>query len=1441
MASRLLFNPVIWFVLWALIGAALGARSATFRDVEYLIDSWETEDGLPENSALAMVQTPDGYLWFGTFNGLVRFDGARFRVFGPANTPELPSDGIVNLHLDQSGRLWASTLRGLAVRTGNQWRTVTKTTQSTSGLVRSFAEAGGVLCLTTWVGDIFRVEGERIIELPLPPAGKGNAYMGYVDPAGTIWAVNNQYYGSWDGQKWVSSSLTAVITNQCRGIGTGRDGSLLVVAGSSLYRIREGKIAGQLTLRQNPSLLWQIYEDSHTNAWLCSQDRGLFRVSPAGELRNFTMTNGLTENGIRFVFEDREKNLWVGSSGGGLLRMKRRTFVEENLSSFLPIRRVTAMVEESPGSILLGSYGKGVARLRDGTNVPVRAASGEKVSAYIESLLVDHSGNLWTGSYQGGVRKLDRNGEGRIMAAEETGCLDAAAMYEDSRGRIWVGGGKAVSRFAEGQWQVFTNLAGFSLAGVRCFAEEPETGVIWAGSAEGLFRYAVGDWSEMKDAAGRPLTQTLCLRVERDGTLWIGGSLVSLRRLRAGILKPVTEAQGWPGGTVCAMIDDGLGYWWLGSNRGIVRVAKGALEKAATNAGDKLSCQIFNLSDGLPSVECVGGFQATAMKDGEGRLWFATLKGLVRVDPQKVPLNTLPPPVFVERFQIRNEVGQQDFLPDGHSQPMVVPPGRHDITVFFSALSYSAPEKSSFAYRLEGVNENWVPLGNRNSVVFSAPSPGSYRLQIKAANNDGVWNETGTTLAFVVQPFVWQTWWFRLLTGVGVLAGASGTVWRLARTRLKQQIERLELDRKLQDERARLASVLEATSDFVAFTRADGGVFYMNRAGRRMLGIGDAEEVRKMNITECFPAWTRESLRREGAAGDPRAGTWSEEIALQQPRGGEIPVSAVMMAHRNAEGELDFISVIARDITDRKRAQETVQASNEMLHLVLNNIPQGVFWKDRQSRYRGCNAVVVRSFGLRDSASFLGKSDTDLLPVTPEQAEFFLRKDREVMESGRSQLGILEKARFADGSTRWLETNKIPYRDASGQVIGLLGTWQDITERLKQDRLALRSQRMEAIGSLAGGVAHDLNNALAPILMSVGMLREDYPRESEILNTVLISAQRGAAMVRHLLNFAKGVDGVRKPLQPLELIRELELLIKGSFPKNIRLVTECDPQTPVIPGNATQLHQVLMNLCVNARDAMPGGGTITIEVRPVAVDPGQAATVLNGKPGRYVLLRVTDTGTGIPPEILDQVFDPFFTTKAPDQGTGLGLSSVLAILKGHGGFVQVDSEPGKGATFTVYLPAPDAAGEGGKPPPKAGKFRGRGETILFVDDEASLRTVGCALLRWLGFNPVAATDGADALVRAEQYRAELRAILTDMSMPGMDGLAFVRAVRQVLPTIPIVAMSGRLDDAAVKELKTLGVSTRLDKPFTEDQLLEALKGLLGEKPTTAESFEEVSI
>ncbi|WP_315791521.1 hybrid sensor histidine kinase/response regulator [Fischerella sp. JS2] len=380
----------------------------------------------------------------------------------------------------------------------------------------------------------------------------------------------------------------------------------------------------------------------------------------------------------------------------------------------------------------------------------------------------------------------------------------------------------------------------------------------------------------------------------------------------------------------------------------------------------------------------------------------------------------------------------------------------------------------------------------------------------------------------------------------------------------------------------------------------------------------------------------------------------------------------------------------------------------------------------------------------------------------------------------------------------------------------------DITQKKLLESQFLRAQRLESIGTLASGIAHDLNNVLAPILMTAQLLESQlHDERSQRLLPILISnAKRGANLVKQVLSFTRGMEGDRTLLQLKHIVREIQQVMRETFPKSIDVSATIPPNLWTIYGDATQLHQVLMNLCVNARDAMPNGGTLTISAENFLVDENYARMHLDAQVGAYVAITVSDTGVGIATEIIDRIFEPFYTTKEFGKGTGLGLSTVLGIVKSHGGFISVYSEVGKGSQFKVYLPAqqiPETLEEPEKELPI-----GNGELILVVDDEDSIRDITKTSLETHNYKAITASDGIEAIALYAEHRDEISVVLTDMLMPSMDGLTTIRTLKKINPNVKIIAVSGLASTEKVNAAAEIGVKAFLSKPYTAKQLLQTI-------------------
>ena len=561
-----------------------------------------------------------------------------------------------------------------------------------------------------------------------------------------------------------------------------------------------------------------------------------------------------------------------------------------------------------------------------------------------------------------------------------------------------------------------------------------------------------------------------------------------------------------------------------------------------------------------------------------------------------------------------------------------------------------------------------------------------------------------------------------------------------------------------------------------------------------------------------------------------RTGSAAFEYRFRRTDGVYRWVRDSLVVRRDATGAPREIVGSWTDIHDRRLAEAAaVTAATDLRRLIdTANVP--IFGTDTQHRINEWNSCAERLTGFT-TAEMLGQPLLDrVLPAQRDVLARILDRARQGLGTENVELPIETK----DGRTLLLLLNASSRSSASGDVTGMVGVGQDITELRAAERRSLRAQRIESIGTLAGGVAHDINNALAPILLATGLLRKRHPQSDDLLGVMETSARRGASMVRQLLTFAKGVDGQRMPVPSRSVLRELEHIVTSTFPKNITARFRCDEDLAPILGDATQLHQVLLNLCVNARDAMPAGGALEVDATRVSVSPAEARSHGDGAAGDYVLWRVRDSGLGIPAAIVEHIFDPFFSTKSPEQGTGLGLSTALGIVRSHGGFMRVDSAPGRGSTFSVYLPAAPrdpadrdadgthANGGGSHTEP----FHGHGERILVVDDEPAVREVFREILLMLGFTVDAAADARSGLDLLAAAPSGYAGVVTDLHMPGMDGIALTRELRARFGSIPVILSSGRVDKSLAPVLAELRFAAQLDKPFTIESLSDALRRLL---------------
>ncbi len=497
---------------------------------------------------------------------------------------------------------------------------------------------------------------------------------------------------------------------------------------------------------------------------------------------------------------------------------------------------------------------------------------------------------------------------------------------------------------------------------------------------------------------------------------------------------------------------------------------------------------------------------------------------------------------------------------------------------------------------------------------------------------------------------------------------------------------------------------------------------------------------------------------------------------------------------------------------ERKQTEQKIREQAALLDVATD----AIFVRDFDNRILYWNKAAENLYGWKKEEA-LGKKTRELWQ---EKNLLQLQKALKILMKNGSWEGELYQITKFDKEiiveSRWT----LVRFDEKSQSILVVNT--DITQKKQLEAQFLRAQRLESIGTLASGIAHDLNNVLAPILMTAQLLETQLhdARSKRLLPILVTNAKRGANLVKQVLSFTRGVEGDRTILQLKHLILEIQQIAKETFPKSIEVDCQIPRNLWTVSGDATQLHQVLMNLCVNARDAMSNGGTLTICAENLVVDENYAKMHFDAKVGSYIVVIVADTGMGIRHEILDRIFEPFFTTKELGKGTGLGLSTVIGIVKSHGGFITVCSEVGRGSQFKVYLPAQEAAETVEEK--ELELPQGNGELILIIDDEASIRDITKTSLEAYNYKAIIASDGIEAIALYAEHRQEISLVLTDMVMPSMDGLTTIRTLQKINPNVKIIAISGLATSDKVNAAYEVGIKAFLSKPYTAKQLLETI-------------------
>ena len=762
-------------------------------------DTWTSERGLPTDNVAVLVQTADGYLWIGTQNGLVRFDGVRFVLFNQRNSPALAHPEIRSLAPRRAGGLWVGTWRGLYRLAGDRLLPVPVVAADPHAVIEDLYEApDGTLWVATQGYGVARLAPGRPPHFFTPQDGLPHdaAYTLAADRDGSIWVGLRRGLARLRGDVVEDLSAAAGLADSSvRRLRFARDGSLWMATSDGLVHATNGAFRryGREDGLSNPNID-TVLEDRDGNLWVGARG-GLFRLRD-GTFTRYGKAEGLLDDLVHTLLEDREGSLWVGTRDGGLERFRDGKFLPYGRAEGLAADIVNAIYRDRTGALWFSTQ-NGLTRRKAGTVRTWTKKDGLYVSI-VTALAEDHRGRLWVGTAAGlnwlegerifQFRPADRRLEGSI-----------GAVHEDRQGSLWIGGPTEILfRLRGGELRAYGEADGMGGTGFSAFADSRDGGLWISTTARGIAHFKDGVFTLYGPPQGLADGDVEAPVVEdADGTVWVATYGGGLARLQHGRFAAITSRQGLYDDTLLHLVDDGLGYLWLGADSGICRVAKRDLHAVADGRAATLPARVYGTVDGMRSAEASGGAQPAALRTGDGRLWFATVRGAVTVDPRDLPQPGAAPAVIVERLTV-------DGLPMPLAPRVRLPAGSHRFQVDFTAPTFLAADQLRFRARLEGFDRDWVELGGTRSVTYTNLAPGPYRLRLAVAPAGGAWSPQAVGLELVLAPRFYQTAWFLAASALAVAL----TAWAAYRLHLRQLRLRYE---SILAERGRIAGDLHDT------------------------------------------------------------------------------------------------------------------------------------------------------------------------------------------------------------------------------------------------------------------------------------------------------------------------------------------------------------------------------------------------------------------------------------------------------------------------------------------------------------------------------------------------------------------------------------------------------------------------------------------------------
>jgi PAS domain S-box-containing protein len=1317
--------------------------------LQYNCQTWSRQNGLPATSINTIAQTRDGYLWFGTAAGLLRFDGTEFKLFDLHSVAALRTSYVTSLASARSGGLWV----GLAHSAFGFYdgRSFSFRGAKEPGLdVQSILESrNGTLWLAAQqLAGHLNQSGELETNLPSTSFTNANPNVKcvYEDRQGRVWfgtLTQGAFY-------WQDGKITKLPAPDLEGVPVNCITEDL--AGQIWIGSQNGLYCYDASLKRReipplPSAVSALLVDRHGVLWIGTSWIGLARYEN-GRYDFFLKTDGLDNETVQALGEDSEGSLWIGT-GGGLDRLSDVKFPIQPATEDPKITDANSVTAARNGGVWIASYG-GVRGFDPRTRTYTYGPGLPDI--YTKRVFEARNGDLY---FIVGMTNLEVASGGNIVARYGAPDL-VVGMAEDDQGIVVSVAGE-LYRAGTNYFRPYT-FKGSERPQFNWIANlaSGRDGVIWVASGNGIFRVKDGAWQGWSAAEGLadPAVQTIC--EDQDGVVW-AGLLSGIARLKDNQIRLISRKDGLFDDNIYAIVPDDLGNLWVDSGRGISRVVRRDMNAFADDKTNHVACTVF---DGIDSVKTTDktAQERVGCKTADGRIWFPGPRGVVMIDPAHVPANPMAPPVHIERV-----------LADGRevarNANTAVPPGKGELQFRFNALSFSAPSKVQIRYRLEGYDKDWVDAGDRRLAFYTNLKPAPYTFRVIAANADGVWNETGDALNIELRPHYYQTAWFRLLCGGLAFAALIGIyLQRVRHMKLKQQslqktrdlLEAEVLNRtgELSYERDLLRSLLDYSPDSIYFKDAQSHFLKTSKAQAKLFGVKSADEL--VGKTD-FDFFTEEHARPAFAdeqeiirTGRPLIGKVEKEVL----KGGqETWALTSKMPLRNKDGKIIGTFGISKDITTIKKVEAELAYQRDLLGTLMNHSPDSIFFKDLQSRFVRLSRSEVNNLrrvslshraphpaGEEDSLPphlanleefekyVIGKSDADI--YGRDRAGAFGHDEEEIMRTGQPMIGKIEQTICPDGSTIWFMTTKVPWRNKDGEIIGTFGTSREISDlknteaKLEQvHKQLLETSRRAGMAEIAANVLHNVGNVLNSVNVSASLVADGVKKSkvASLANVVALLREHEHDLGTFITSDSKGkqLPGYLSQLSDHLLadqkktVKELDSL-QGNI-EHIKEIVAMQQSYATVAGvkeiinirelveDSLRINEGTLNHqhveVIREFETVPLVNVEKHKILQILVNLIRNAkhacqeservhrrlTVRVANGAGRVKISVIDNGIGISPENLTRIFNHGFTTRKG--GHGFGLHSGALAAKEMDGSLSVTSDgPGQGATFILELP-----------------------------------------------------------------------------------------------------------------------------------------------------------